>query len=387
MFSPMAQGTVRVWSERAFFLGLSSLFGLDALPYHLSAMATMIASVVLLRSILARLGGSEALGVLAPLLWIANNAVAPAMTWASGYNQILCSFALLLCFRLRLAGRPVAEAAVLAMSFGALETAIVYPAIALAYELPRGRKRAASTIPLWALSAAFAVAHFAAAALPESGPYRLYWGSAPATFWTYWKMALGPSRLGLLGIPASAARSWLAAAFTVALVGYAIRAIRLKQGNAIVFVAWFLATLAPVLPLRDHVIDAYLTVPAIGLASLAAIAAVDAWRSGPFARIAAASLVAAYFAVSLPVGRVLAADIRDRSLRLRADLDTIAAATRGRAVGALYLKGASPEFAGAALAHRPMVLSGLPEPVLLDSGATVKDPGAIVVDLSGGRAK
>ena len=42
LFTPEAQGTVRVFSERVFFLTFSSLFGLHALPYHLWALATWL---------------------------------------------------------------------------------------------------------------------------------------------------------------------------------------------------------------------------------------------------------------------------------------------------------------------------------------------------------
>ena len=35
MFSPMAQGTIRPWSERGFFLLFYSLFGVEALPFRI----------------------------------------------------------------------------------------------------------------------------------------------------------------------------------------------------------------------------------------------------------------------------------------------------------------------------------------------------------------
>ncbi|HUA87420.1 MAG TPA: hypothetical protein VMB85_26375, partial [Bryobacteraceae bacterium] len=40
LFAPEAQGTVRVLSERAFFLVFTPLFGLHALPYRLIVLAT-----------------------------------------------------------------------------------------------------------------------------------------------------------------------------------------------------------------------------------------------------------------------------------------------------------------------------------------------------------
>src|SRR2546427_3140102 len=39
LFTPMAQGTVRALSERAYFIGLSHWFGIDPLPFHVLAFA------------------------------------------------------------------------------------------------------------------------------------------------------------------------------------------------------------------------------------------------------------------------------------------------------------------------------------------------------------
>src|SRR5437588_12646317 len=48
MFEPMAQGTIRPWSERGFFMLLRALFGLDGLPFRICVFATMAANLVLL---------------------------------------------------------------------------------------------------------------------------------------------------------------------------------------------------------------------------------------------------------------------------------------------------------------------------------------------------
>src|ERR1700689_1965616 len=78
LFSPFAQGTVRVFSERIFFLPFSGLFGLHALPYHLWVLATWILAVTLVQRIGEALTQSRAAGLLAALIWAANaNAVPP----------------------------------------------------------------------------------------------------------------------------------------------------------------------------------------------------------------------------------------------------------------------------------------------------------------------
>src|SRR6266536_3183546 len=40
LFAPMAQGTIRPWSERGFFLVFTWLFGIDALPFRICVFLT-----------------------------------------------------------------------------------------------------------------------------------------------------------------------------------------------------------------------------------------------------------------------------------------------------------------------------------------------------------
>ncbi len=69
LFIPKAQGTIRVLSERLFFLTFSSVFGLHALPYRLWVLATWFGDLTLANLIGARLTGSRAAGLMAALLW------------------------------------------------------------------------------------------------------------------------------------------------------------------------------------------------------------------------------------------------------------------------------------------------------------------------------
>src|SRR6266481_3594254 len=55
MFTPLAQGTIRPWSERAYFMGLYAIFGLDALPFRIVAFLTQIANLTLIRLVATRL--------------------------------------------------------------------------------------------------------------------------------------------------------------------------------------------------------------------------------------------------------------------------------------------------------------------------------------------
>ena len=58
LFQPRAQGTIRPWSERVFFMGFYTLFGLDALPFRIWVFLTQFANLALLASIARRVTGS-----------------------------------------------------------------------------------------------------------------------------------------------------------------------------------------------------------------------------------------------------------------------------------------------------------------------------------------
>src|SRR5215472_9040770 len=51
LFGPQAQGTIRPLSERAFFMVGFSLFGLDALPFHIAVFVTHFANLALVARI------------------------------------------------------------------------------------------------------------------------------------------------------------------------------------------------------------------------------------------------------------------------------------------------------------------------------------------------
>src|SRR5207249_1760560 len=99
-----------------------------------------------------------------------------------------------------------------------------------------------------------------------------------STLWMYWKNALGPSRLGLLGIWPS---FWRSAATVLLMAGLAVflfDKLRRREWLAAVFPVWFLAALAPLLPIRDHPTELYLTIPTIGLSIWGSWAIVSAQR-------------------------------------------------------------------------------------------------------------
>src|ERR1700683_2738576 len=68
LFTPFAQGTVRVLGDRVFFLVFSGLFGLHALPYRLFELGTWIVALTLIVLIGERLTGSRAAALAAARL-------------------------------------------------------------------------------------------------------------------------------------------------------------------------------------------------------------------------------------------------------------------------------------------------------------------------------
>jgi hypothetical protein len=152
MFAPMAQGAIRPWSERGFFMLFESLFGLDSLPWRLCVFITAAVDILLISRLALRLTRSRLAAFLSPVLWIANAALTDTLCWTSVYNELLCPLfllsALLLFMRWADTGRTAWwwwQLAVFSLGFGALEINIVYPALALSLGLlayPPARRRA-----------------------------------------------------------------------------------------------------------------------------------------------------------------------------------------------------------------------------------------------------
>lgn len=288
--SPMAQGTIRPLSERLYFVVLEGLFGLEALPFRVVAFAVQILNLWLAARLVERMTGSRLAGAAAALLWIVNSALALAMSWTSAFNQILWPCFLLASCHARWSwlttgsGRArIAEWAFFLLGFGALELQVVYPAIAGAMTVLYRRERWREPIPLFAVAGAYAVFNRSIANKATTAVYQLYWDeSIVATLGTYLRMVTGFWRPEL---PRDPEAWWLAGEVATALVLAAALLWQLwRRERAVAFgLVWFFAALAPILPLKNHISDYYLTVPCLGLAMAAGVCAAKrpVWALAP----------------------------------------------------------------------------------------------------------
>jgi hypothetical protein len=324
LLAPKAHGNMRPLGENLYWLALGSLFGVDALPFHICAFLTQAASLLLLGAIVARLLRSRMAGFAAQLLWLVNCGLAPALAWSSIYNQLLCSFFLLLAFYLLLrcaeTGRRafwVAQWFAFALGLGALETNVVYPALATLYVLLWARPLLKKVLPMFALSALAAGLHYHFAPPPAAGAYsprvdaRLL-----ATFWTYWRWDLGPVRAAAFGWMHSGLAIALTVLITAGAVALLVYGLLHREYAGLFGLAWFVIVLAPYLVLPDHKMDYYLAAPSIGLAMAGAWAVERARRGGAIWRIAAALPLAAYLCTSLAASASTARWTHDHAERV-----------------------------------------------------------------------
>jgi hypothetical protein len=329
LFEPAAQGTVRPWSERGFFLLFEYLFGLDDLPFRIFAFATMAANLLLVNRIVRRITHSPLAGFVAAISWSANTALMTPMTWSSAYNEVMCSLfllsALVLFMKFDESGRMTlwwCHLVVFILGFGALEINVVYPALAAAYALfgaPRENRRrlVLSLIPLAAVSAVYFFWHRAVAPLPVTGAYAVHFdGRAFRALLLYGKWSLLPVDWVAFGHSARTGKLILWTEI-VAISALLISEARRRRTTVLFFVLWWLFTLTPVLVLPEHRSDYYLTIPLIGLAMLFGFGFTSAVRDYGRWRWLALLPAGAYLWGMIPISLSAAHWTLDKTTRVR----------------------------------------------------------------------
>jgi hypothetical protein len=305
VFSPMAEGTTRVLSERLYFLVFTSIFGINAAPFRLWVFLTQFVNIALLAWIARRVTGSSVAGFIAAVLWTVNSGISMAIGWSSAYNQILVAFFLLLSFFFLLkyidtGARKylAAQWAAFLLGFGAQELMVMYPVIAAGYTLCCARKHFRGTLALFVPSILFTAFHLVYVPMPTDSAYKMHFDAGLiSTAWKYWVMAVAASRpdvvdwrplwLGMAG----------AIAITACLVIFAAKRARERDWLPLLLLACFFVLLLPVLPFKNHFTEYYVISPSIGLSILMAMALVSVWRAQSKALLAAAMVLTALYLV------------------------------------------------------------------------------------------
>jgi hypothetical protein len=348
LLAPKAHGNMRPLGENAYWLGIASVFGAEALPFHLATFVTQAASLLLLGAIVRRLTDSAWAVFAAQVLWLVNIGVAGAMGWSSIYNQVLSAFFFLLAFYFLLRSQWRWHWAAFLLGLGALEINVVYPAIAVVYGLLFDRPAVKKVLPMFAVSALAVFVHFYFAPAADTGPYApRVDGRVFASVWTYWSWGLGP----------------MAAVLTAAVCAAVVAGVRRRRYEFLLALAWFAFPLAPYLPLPEHRMDYYLVVPAIGIAMFGAFAVVR-WR------------VPAAIAVLLCVGASLPAALRmtqwqhARGERVEDLVLGVAEARRAEPEPIILLDGIDSDLFWSGIADLPFRALGIPRVYLAPGGTS-----------------
>ncbi len=322
LFAPAAQGTVRVLSERLYFLTLTELFGITSWPFRLIALGTFCLALILIQLLGERLTGSRTAAFWAALLWGLSPRLVTPIDWSSAFNELLLTVLILGAFYARLRWVETEqtkwrwmEAGLFLTGFAVLELVIVYPAIVALHALTdtRARKIWKSSLWMWVPAIGFALLHLLVIPKTDNPVYQMIVDARlPGTLWTYIRLSVGRSweDLGsgapifgfLIGTTWMAVAGWAA---LLSLIAFAIWKIVQRHWLAAFFAGWFLLWLGPVLPLPNHITQYYVTIPLIGLAWLAGWGIDTAWRyrqrhsSALALRVAVVLICAGYIAGSL----------------------------------------------------------------------------------------
>lgn len=369
LFHPFAQGTVRVLSERVYFLTLSSIFGFNAIPFHVVTFLTQAAALALLAVCMRRMTGSTAAAFAAPVFWTCSAMTAQAVSWSSAYNEVLCGALLLAAFYFLLRHIESNRGSDLVglwicylLGFGTLEHVVVFPFLAAGWALCRARGYLLRTLPLFVPAAVFAGLHFALVPATTDPLYQLHVDASMfPTFRIYWLMATGAFRApDDWFAPPHPAGLVLSLSLSISLAAFAAFRAWKKDFRGLFFLGWFVFMVGPVLPLRDHVQDYYLTLPVIGLAMLGGwgIGVTIENRRLPYVALAAI-LAGAFCLYSARDLRIELNWYYTRGRRLESLIEGIAAERKSHPGAIILLNGVSDRLFWSGFGDHPFRLLGL----------------------------
>ena len=339
LFEPLAQGTIRPWSERLYFLLGWEIAGMESAGLLRGiAFATQFVNLLLLSKLTQKLTGSAIAGAAASLLWVCNSNLYIPMAWSAAYNQLMCACFLLSALLLWLKYADTGESRwywwqfmVFVLGFGALEINVIYPVLAALAAWCMGRKALIrKTLPMFAVSVVYTLIHRMLAPELKHGIYRMYFDTSLfQSLSKYVRWTFSIERYANYKhwpvLPFQIAGLVAAVAFIAFIASMLIR----RQYRIIGFgLAWFAVALAPVLPLRNHVSDYYLTIPLIGLAIIAGWGLGLAWKRGIPAFILAGVLALLYLLPSAVMARGMTIKYYMVSRRARTFIRSVAYADK-----------------------------------------------------------
>jgi len=386
LFGAEAQGTVRTISERLFFLVFSSIFGMKSPPFRIWVFLTQFVNIVLLMKVtrcltLAYARGSEAdaAGLIAAILWSANAGLATAIGWSAAYNEIALAFFVLLAFHLFLRHIDTGERKyliwqwiVFLLGFGALELNVMYPVLVTGYSLCCARPHLRKALFLFIPSILFTALHFIFVPSPADPYYQMHFGSnLAAMLATYWAWAVGAFRKSSVDWRPPWLGLFAAVSITLALALFVWRKVRRGDWRPVVMLGWFVAMILPVLPLRNHFTEYYVTVPSIGLAMLGAWALTEARG---ITRPLAATLAALYLVVSITDIHTVDQYNYDRARTVKYLVKGLESLPKAETTKLILLAGVDNDFFWRALYPDPFRLVGLKQIFLAPGSERDIDP-------------
>lgn len=389
VFSPTGHGTLRPLSERLYFLVFRSLFDLNPLPYRAAAFLTQFANFALLASIMRRVTKLPAAGFWAPIFWMANAALSVPMTWSSAYMQILCAFFLLLAFHFFLRYVETGERrydvwqwVAFLVGFGAMETNLVYPALAASYSFFCARKYLRKTLPLFVPSLLYVILHMKIAPKQIVGPYSIHFDRFIfKTLAVYFRWGLVPYELQRVFRVPRPVITIAVALLAAGLLGFTLWSARRRQWLPLLFLSWFVILLSPVLPLREHRSPYYLTLAQMGLAMLGAYALARAWQAGRLWKAAGASLAAVYLVLAGPAAHKAAKWRYRTAAQVERMVMGVARAHQQNPDKTILLAGVDDALFWMGVADRPFLVIGSPRVYLTPESKSRIKPQVGFADL------
>jgi hypothetical protein len=262
-----------------WFAGMRWVFGLSALPYHVAALAFLIAAALLVRVLALRIGMENFTATTSGVVYGAYGALTLTTIWAAaagGELAVACSLAaIVVLFGPVAYSRQLLAALLFAIALLTRESSVVTPALALIALLAPtvtdhrpGRAELGTalrkTALLWLIALAYLAVRFATGAPFDRGPYaaRLM---GTHVFRNMLHLMQDAARFGTPSA-ASIAKIW-DVVFWGAIVVASLLVLRRGRLVPLAGLVWFAIACLPEVTLTKHGMDPYyLALPLVGLA-------------------------------------------------------------------------------------------------------------------------